>query len=178
MTVGLSDSDLMEWQPSSTSPRGLVVARRNSETPRSLNDLSDLAGLLCTDRLFVNSTPRTICPCRKASETPRSKEATRLIATTGRPGAGRAARGVGCCETQQSPNESCISRMPLGRTRKWTELLGFALERRLVDAVEVAVENGFRPWWKETQNLSEKWRPRLELVVVSAPEGFSWDGGW
>jgi hypothetical protein len=53
------------------------------------------------------------------------------------------------------------------------ELLGvFALERKLADLLEVALENGFHPWWGRTRDMSLKWRASSEMEFVSAPEGF------
>jgi hypothetical protein len=59
------------------------------------------------------------------------------------------------------------------------ELLGvFALELQLADPLMVASENGFHPWWGRTREVSLKWRASLQLEFVSAPDGFSSEGGW
>jgi hypothetical protein len=59
------------------------------------------------------------------------------------------------------------------------ELLGvFALERKEADSLVVALENGFHPWWRRTREVSLKWRAGAEMEFVSAPEGFSSEGGW
>jgi hypothetical protein len=59
------------------------------------------------------------------------------------------------------------------------ELLGvFALEGKLADSLVVALESGFQPWWSRTRELSLKGRPSSEIRFVSAPDGFSADGGW
>jgi hypothetical protein len=59
------------------------------------------------------------------------------------------------------------------------ELLGvFALEWKLADSLEVASENGFHPWWMRTREGSLKWRASVGMKFVSAPEGFSVEGGW
>jgi hypothetical protein len=59
------------------------------------------------------------------------------------------------------------------------ELLGvFAFERKLADMLLVTFENGFRPWWYRTREVSLKWRASSELEVVSPPKGFSARGGW
>jgi hypothetical protein len=54
----------------------------------------------------------------------------------------------------------------------------FALERKIADVLLVAVQNGWRLWWYRTREVSLQWRPSAELEFVSAPEGFSADGGW
>jgi hypothetical protein len=41
-----------------------------------------------------------------------------------------------------------------------------------------ALENGFHPWWNGTRDVSLKWRASAEMKFVSAPEGFSSEGGW
>jgi hypothetical protein len=59
------------------------------------------------------------------------------------------------------------------------ELLGvFALERKLADSLVVALENGFRPWWGRTREVSLKWRASAMMEFMSAPGGFSSEGGW
>jgi hypothetical protein len=59
------------------------------------------------------------------------------------------------------------------------EVLGvFALEWKLADALLVALEKGFRPWsWRALEVLLEC-RASSEMEFVSAPEGFSSQGGW
>jgi hypothetical protein len=59
------------------------------------------------------------------------------------------------------------------------ELLAvFALERKLSDALSLAVEGGFAPWWYRARELTLKWRVSAELEFVSAPKGFWVEGGW
>jgi hypothetical protein len=59
------------------------------------------------------------------------------------------------------------------------ELLGvFALGRKLADSLVVALENGFRPWWSRTREVSLKWLASAKMEFVSAPEGFSSEDGW
>jgi hypothetical protein len=53
-----------------------------------------------------------------------------------------------------------------------------ALERKLADSLMVAFENGFRPWWYRTREMSLKWRPSVKLEFTSPPDGFSVRGGW
>jgi hypothetical protein len=54
----------------------------------------------------------------------------------------------------------------------------FALERKQAGALLSAHENSIRPWWYRTREVSLKWRVSAKLEFVSAPEGFSADGGW
>jgi hypothetical protein len=56
-------------------------------------------------------------------------------------------------------------------------LVVLALEWKLADSLEVALENGFRPWWFRTREVSLKGRASSKLEFVSAPEGFSAEGG-
>jgi hypothetical protein len=59
------------------------------------------------------------------------------------------------------------------------ELLGvFALERKVADSLVVALENGFHPWWNRTREMSLKWPASAGMEFVSAPEGFTSEGGW
>jgi hypothetical protein len=59
------------------------------------------------------------------------------------------------------------------------ELLGvFALEQKLADMLEVALENVYRPWWDETREWALKWRASGVLNFGTSPEGFSAEGGW
>jgi hypothetical protein len=59
------------------------------------------------------------------------------------------------------------------------ELLAvFALGRRLADSLVVAFGSGFRPWWSRTREQASKWRASSRLDFMSAPEGFSAEGGW
>jgi hypothetical protein len=53
-----------------------------------------------------------------------------------------------------------------------------ALERKLADSLVNVFENGFRPWWVGTREMALKWRASSQLRFVSAPEGFSSEGGW
>jgi hypothetical protein len=53
-----------------------------------------------------------------------------------------------------------------------------ALERKLADLLLASCEDGFHPWSYRTREVSLKWRASGELEFVSAPEGFSADGGW
>jgi hypothetical protein len=53
-----------------------------------------------------------------------------------------------------------------------------ALERKQADTLLVAFENGLRPWWGCTRESSLQWRPSAKMEFVSAPEGFSAEGGW
>jgi hypothetical protein len=57
------------------------------------------------------------------------------------------------------------------------ELL-FALERKLAGALETALENGYRPWWNCARDVARTWRAGAKMEFVSAPEGFSSEGGW
>jgi hypothetical protein len=58
------------------------------------------------------------------------------------------------------------------------ELLSvFALEHQLADALVIAFESGFLPWWGETRAVPLKWRVAAK-VQAAAPDGFSADGGW
>jgi hypothetical protein len=58
------------------------------------------------------------------------------------------------------------------------ELLGvFTLERKSADSSLVAFENGFHPWWSRTRDVALKWRASAEMEFVSAPDGFSSEGG-
>jgi hypothetical protein len=60
-----------------------------------------------------------------------------------------------------------------------SELLAvFALERKLADSLVVALENGFRPWWGCTREVSLKCRASSQLDIAPAPEGLSSEGGW
>jgi hypothetical protein len=54
----------------------------------------------------------------------------------------------------------------------------FALEQKLAYSLEVAGENGFRPWWSRTREVSLKWRATAKMIFASAPEGFSAEDGW
>jgi hypothetical protein len=54
----------------------------------------------------------------------------------------------------------------------------FALEGKLADSLVTALEDGFHPWWSRTREVSSKWRASSEMEFVSAPEGFSSEGGW
>jgi hypothetical protein len=59
------------------------------------------------------------------------------------------------------------------------ELLGvFALGRKLSDSLVVALESGFRPWWNCARGVALNWRASAQMEFVSAPEGFSSEGGW
>jgi hypothetical protein len=57
-------------------------------------------------------------------------------------------------------------------------LMVFALERKLADSLVVAIQSGFRPWWFRTRELLLAWRASSRVEFVSAPERFSWVGGW
>jgi hypothetical protein len=54
----------------------------------------------------------------------------------------------------------------------------FAVERKLAAALETALNNGYRPWWNCAREVALKWRAGAQMEFVSAPEGFSSDGGW
>jgi hypothetical protein len=54
----------------------------------------------------------------------------------------------------------------------------FAVERKLAASLAVVSESGFHPWWSYTREVALKWRPSAEFGFVSAPEGFSSQGGW
>jgi hypothetical protein len=61
---------------------------------------------------------------------------------------------------------------------EWELLAVFAVEHKLADAVMVAFQKGFRPWWHRTRDFALKWRVGAEMEFVAAPEGFWCDGGW
>jgi hypothetical protein len=54
----------------------------------------------------------------------------------------------------------------------------FAVDRKLANSLVVALKNGFRPWWNCVRDVALKWRASAVMEFVSAPEGFSSDGGW
>jgi hypothetical protein len=57
-------------------------------------------------------------------------------------------------------------------------LMVLSLERKLAHSLVIALENGFRPWWSRTRHASLRWRASAKIGFVSAPEGFSSEGGW
>jgi hypothetical protein len=54
----------------------------------------------------------------------------------------------------------------------------FALERKLADVLVESCKNGLRPWWYGARDFWSKWRASAKVNFVSAPEGFSAQGGW
>jgi hypothetical protein len=59
------------------------------------------------------------------------------------------------------------------------ELLAlFALERKQADTLDVALENGFHPWWSGNREVALKWRASAGLEFAPAPDGFWAEGGW
>jgi hypothetical protein len=58
------------------------------------------------------------------------------------------------------------------------DLWVFALEHKPAAALQMAHDDVFGPWWYGVREVSRKWRASAKMEFVSAPEGFSAEGGW